>query len=58
MTISIILTPLAKKLRAIRQRAIANGLQLQSVESIVDEVEQSRREASNVSRHQVPPGKT
>ena len=46
MTIPIILTPLAKKLRAIRQRATASGLQLQSVESIIDDVEQSRREAS------------
>ena len=58
MTISIILTPLANKLRAIRQRAIFNGLQLQSVESIIDEVEESRREASNASRQQVPPVKT
>lgn len=38
------LTPLAQKLRAIRQRALANGLQTQSVESIMKEVQEGRAE--------------
>lgn len=41
------LTPLEQKLRAIRQRALANGLKPQSVESIIEEVRQGRAEISD-----------
>jgi hypothetical protein len=40
-------TPLGQELRAIRQRALDKGLQLQSVEAILDEVHQGRAEADD-----------
>jgi hypothetical protein len=40
-------TELGRKLLAIREKSIANGLKLQSLETIIDEVRQGRREASD-----------
>jgi hypothetical protein len=40
-------TPLGAELRAIRQRALAKGMRLQSVEAILDEVRQGRAEAGD-----------